>query len=66
MYRLVDNDDYASTKYGNKFKVFGKGILSVKPDAAEVIIGVITENTQLEVAQGASIVNLNATLPIPN
>ena len=29
----------------------GKGSVSVKPDAAEVIIGVITENVKLEVAQ---------------
>ena len=56
MYRLGDSDnynldDYASTKYGNKLKVFGKGTVSVKPDAAEVVLGVITENVQLEVAQ---------------
>ncbi|SFC48057.1 SIMPL domain-containing protein [Clostridium uliginosum] len=56
MYRLVDSnnyslDDYASTKCGNRLKVFGKGTVSVTPDAAEVVIGVITENTQLKVAQ---------------
>ena len=56
MYRLVDSDnysldDYVSTKCGNRFKVFGKGTVSVKPDTAEVVIGVITENIQLEVAQ---------------
>ncbi|MCE5221675.1 MAG: SIMPL domain-containing protein [Clostridium sp.] len=56
MYRLGDSDnynfdDYASAKYGNKLKVFGKGTVSVKPDAAEVVLGVVTENTQLEVAQ---------------
>ena len=56
MYRLGDYDnysldDYASAKCGNRFKVFGKGKVSVKPDTAEVVIGVITENVQLEVAQ---------------
>lgn len=56
MYRLVDSDnynlgDYTSVKCGNRFKVLGKGTVSVKPDAAEVLIGVITENVQLEVAQ---------------
>lgn len=51
MYRLVDSDDSASIKYCNKFKVFGKGIINVKPDAAEATIGVITENSQLEIAQ---------------
>ena len=51
MYRLVDSDDYTSSKYDNKFKVFGKGTVSVKPDSAEVTIGVITENAQLELAQ---------------
>ena len=56
MYRVGDSydynlDDYDSAKYGNKLKVFGKGILSVKPDVADVVLGVITENIQLEVAQ---------------
>ena len=56
MYALEDSDiyssnDYAGAKCVNRFKVFGKGIVSVKPDAAEVVIGVITENIQLEVAQ---------------
>jgi len=56
MYGLGDSDnyslaDYASTKCGNRFKVFGKGTVSVKPDVAEAVIGVITENAQLEVAQ---------------
>ena len=43
--------DYYGTKGGNKLKVFGKGTVNVKPDAAEVVIGVITENVQLEAAQ---------------
>jgi len=56
MNQLRDNDnynvgDYASSKCSNRFKVFGKGTVSVKPDAAEVIIGVITEAVKLEVAQ---------------
>lgn len=56
MFRLVDSDnysldDYARGKSDNRLKVFGKGAVSVKPDAAEVVIGVIKENPQLEVAQ---------------
>lgn len=50
----IDNfrvKDYEGDKHTNRFNVFGKGIVSVKPDAAEVIIGVITENENLEVAQ---------------
>lgn len=50
MYQFRENDN-SSIKCGKQLKVFGKGAVSVKPDVAEVIIGVITENTQLEVAQ---------------
>ena len=68
MFRLVDSDnynlpDYANSKCGNKFKVFGKGTVSVKPDTAEVIIGVISENVQLQVAQEE---NTNATAKVIN
>lgn len=41
-----------------KLKVVGRGEVSVKPDIAEVIIGVVTENEQLDVAQQ---VNSNTT-----
>lgn len=56
MYQRDDSDkynlyDYNNTKRTNKIKVIGKGTLSVKPDLAEVIVGVTTENTQLEAAQ---------------
>ena len=56
MYIVEDSDNYglnndASAKYSKRVKVFGQGTVSVKPDAAEVIIGVITENVQLQVAQ---------------
>lgn len=56
MYSSMDSynynlDDYRSTKCGNSFKVFGKGTVSVRPDTAEVLTGVITENQQLEAAQ---------------
>ena len=44
-------DDYISGKNHSRLKVFGKGSINVKPDAAEVGIGVITENIQLEAAQ---------------
>lgn len=43
--------NYDSAKCDNRFKVFGKGTVSAKPDTAQIIIGVITENVQLEVAQ---------------
>jgi uncharacterized protein len=56
MFRLIDSDnysldDYARSKSDNRFKVLGKGAVSVKPDVAEVMIGVVKENPQLEVAQ---------------
>lgn len=35
----------------NTLKVFGTGIVNAKPDKAEVTIGVITENKQLNLAQ---------------
>jgi len=68
MYQLGDSDnyrldDYDSAKSGNRFKVFGKGIVNVKPDTAEVVIGVITENVQLEVAQEE---NANITAQVIN
>ena len=44
-------DDYMIEKNHSRLKVFGKGSINVKPDAAEVGIGVITENIQLEAAQ---------------
>ena len=56
-------DDYASPKGGKRFIVFGQGIVSVKPDLAEVVIGVITENPQLEVAQEE---NAKATVQVIN
>jgi uncharacterized protein len=37
--------------YRNKLEVLGQGIVKVKPDMAEVVIGIITESTQLEIAQ---------------
>lgn len=46
-----NSDYYAGAKGGNRLKVLGKGSVSVRPDAAEVIIGVVTENEQLETAQ---------------
>lgn len=56
MFRLIDNDDYSLDGYTrgdhyNKLEVFGKGVVNVKPDAAEVVIGIKTENPQLEIAQ---------------
>ncbi|WP_160689151.1 SIMPL domain-containing protein [Clostridium sp. C2-6-12] len=56
MFRLVDNNDYSFEAYArgdhhNKLEVFGKGVVNVKPDAAEVVVGIKTENPQLEIAQ---------------
>lgn len=56
MYLLRDSDNYKldnciSEKNHNRLKAFGKGSINVKPDAAEVVIGVITENIKLEAAQ---------------
>lgn len=64
--RDIDNyslSDYYEDKYSNRFKVFGKGIVNAKPDMAEIVIGVITENTQLEVAQQE---NANITQQVIN
>lgn len=68
MFRLINSDeytldDYARTKGHNKLKVFGKGVVSIKPDAAEVIIGIKTENNQLEIAQEE---NANVTQQVIN
>lgn len=38
-------------KNPNRLKVFGGGVVNAKPDKAEIAIGVITENKQLELAQ---------------
>jgi uncharacterized protein YggE len=56
MFRLINNDDYSLDDFSrsgqhNKLEVFGKGVVTVKPDSAEVVIGVRTENPQLEIAQ---------------
>ncbi|MBE6087075.1 SIMPL domain-containing protein [Clostridium beijerinckii] len=49
IYSLNDfNNDQCSP---NRLKVIGKGTVSVKPDLAEIVVGVITEDLQLEVAQ---------------
>lgn len=64
--RDIDNyslSDYYDDKCSNRFKVLGKGTVSVKPDIAEVVIGVITENVQLEVAQQE---NANITQQVIN
>lgn len=57
----LNNDN--STRGKNRLKVLGKGTVSVKPDSAEVVVGVITENTQLEVAQEE---NANTTQQVIN
>lgn len=44
-------EEFKKMKYANKLKVFGSGAVNVKPDMAEVIISVITEDKELEAAQ---------------
>jgi uncharacterized protein YggE len=56
MFRLIDSNDYSFDGYTrggnhNKLEVHGKGVINVKPDAAEVVIGIKTENPKLEIAQ---------------
>ena len=46
-----NREGLSAVKADNKLKVFGKGSINVKPDVAEVTIGVITENQQLDIAQ---------------
>ena len=68
MFRLVNSDEYTLDNYArnkghNSLEVFGKGVVSAKPDAAEVIIGIKTENPQLEIAQQE---NANITQQVIN
>jgi uncharacterized protein YggE len=55
MQPLRDSDNYSlddcDNAKCNRIRVLGKATVSVKPDAVEVVIGVITENLQLQVAQ---------------
>jgi uncharacterized protein YggE len=44
-------ENYKSLSDKKKLKVFGQGIVNVKPDMAEVVIGVVTEALKLEAAQ---------------
>lgn len=46
-----NTEDFNKMKYENKMKVFGQGIVNVKPDTAELIISIITEGKELEIAQ---------------
>lgn len=43
--------DLDVSKSDNKLKVYGQGIINVKPNAAEAVIGFITEEKELEIAQ---------------
>lgn len=36
---------------GGKLKVFGEGLVNAIPDMAEVVVGIITDNAKLEIAQ---------------
>lgn len=50
-YFNYNTEEYRKLSDENKLKVFGQGVVNVKPDMAEVIIGVITEGIKLEAAQ---------------
>lgn len=43
--------DLENVRYDNRLKVFGRGTVNIKPDAAELLVGIITEKDQLEMAQ---------------
>jgi uncharacterized protein YggE len=57
MYRLIDSDIHhldncnCTKVINNNIRVIGRGIVSVEPDSAEVIIGVITQDASLSEAQ---------------
>ena len=57
MYKLIDSDSYhlancnCTKVINNTIRVIGRGIISVEPDSAEVIIGVITQDELLSEAQ---------------
>lgn len=44
-------DNFDLKKPGNILKVMGEGIVNLKPDIAQVVIGVITENVKLKESQ---------------
>lgn len=50
-YNYYDWRDMRGGKYSNRLKVFGRATVNVKPDRAEISIGVITENEQLKQTQ---------------
>lgn len=50
-YNYDNGREMRSAKYGNRLKVFGRATVNVKPDIAEISIGVITENKQLKQTQ---------------
>lgn len=52
MYQYRYNmDGFDLRKPGNILKIMGEGIVNVRPDIAQVVIGVITEDIKLKVAQ---------------
>ena len=57
MYKLINSDIHhlancnCTKVINNNIRVIGRGIISVEPDSAEVIIGVITQDTLLSEAQ---------------
>ncbi len=50
-YNCYNHREEETLRNANRLKVFGVGVVNVKPDIAEIAIGVITENKQLELAQ---------------
>ena len=50
-YNCYNHREEETLRNANRLKVFGVGVVNVKPDIAEIAIGVITENKRLELAQ---------------
>lgn len=50
-YNYYNLGDFGSIRYDNRLKVLGAGVVNAKPDKAEVLIGVITQNQQVNIAQ---------------
>lgn len=57
MNKAISSDNYHLSScdctkiVNNNIKVLGKGEISIEPDSAEIILGVITENLSLSAAQ---------------
>jgi uncharacterized protein len=48
--------------WASKLKVEGQGSIKVQPDVADIVLGVVTENVQLEAAQRENALRINAVI----